>query len=81
MTLFNYKPNQQLSPKGLFVAKEQTKPHEGKFHIQSTKGIHPLFTYNVHNNRLVYIGGIAEISPEALQDIAELCSNIFDDDK
>jgi len=75
-----HKKTQLTSARGAFKALEQKGKHEGKFHIFSSTGSHPLFTYDVTTNRLVYVGGVASISPEGLADIADLCAGIFDRD-
>jgi len=66
------------SPKKLFVARIETATglHHIFFFAQTRE--QPLFSYDVEKNRFVYIGGSLEISPEALEDLANFGAALYD---
>jgi len=76
--MYNYKKTQLDSPLGMFIAREEKET--GLFHIywKAGKQLHPMYTYNAETNRFKYVGGCAEISPEALSDLSNFGAFIFD---
>jgi hypothetical protein len=74
----NYKKTALTSPKGLFIGREQKESGIIDMYWKPGQQLHPLFTFNPTTNRFKYVGGIAEISPEALADLANFGAAIFD---